>query len=270
MKRFDGKRVVVTGSTRGLGRVMAERFAGEGASVAVTGRSGRDVENVLRDIRKDGGSATGRAADLSNVDEALEFITWAIDDLGGVDILVNNAGTSIPAPFLDVTQDDIDFQFNLLFKSPYVMTQRAVRWMVDNASNGSVIFITTVGATAVHPDRNVYDSLKRGLECLTMCLGAELGPQGIRVNAVSPGAIPIRPGDSPKTWGTFNQITPIRRFGTADDIASAALFLASEEAGYICGQTLLVDGGLAGRMPLPPDFDLMSGVSPSDPAQRDA
>ena len=194
MKRFDGKRVVVTGSTRGLGRVMAERFAGEGASVAVTGRSGRDVEKVLRDIRKDGGSATGRAADLSNVDEALEFITWAIDDLGGVDILVNNAGTSIPAPFLDVTQDDIDFQFNLLFKSPYVMTQRAVRWMVDNASNGSVIFITTVGATAVHPDRNVYDSLKRGLECLTMCLGAELGPQGIRVNAVSPGAIPIRPG----------------------------------------------------------------------------
>ena len=248
---------------------MAERFAKEGATVAVTGRRGEDVENALRAIRKDGGSATGRQADLSSVHEAMDFMAWAIDDLGGMDILVNNAGTSIPAPFLDVTQDDIDFQFNLLFKSPYLMTQQAVRWMVDNASNGSVIFISTVGATAVHPDRNVYDSLKRGLECLTMCLGAELGPHGIRVNTVAPGGIPIRPGDSPEGWGAFDQLTPIRRFGTADDVASAVLFLASDEAGYICGQTLLVDGGLAGRMPLPPDFDMQSGVSSRDPAERD-
>ncbi|MCY3802112.1 MAG: SDR family NAD(P)-dependent oxidoreductase [Chloroflexi bacterium] len=251
MNRFDGKRVIVTGATRGLGRIMAERFAGEGASVAVTGRRKRDVEQAVCDIREGGGRAAGLAADLSNVDEAVEFIDWAIDDLGGVDILVNNAGGSTPSPFLEVSVEDVDFQFNVMFKSPYVMTQRAVRWMVENGAHGSVIFISTVGATAVHPDRNVYDSLKRGLECLTTCLGAELGPQGIRVNGVAPGAIPIRPGDTPETWGRFDQITPIRRWGNADDIASATLFLASEEAGYICGQTLLVDGGLAGRMPMP-------------------
>ena len=178
MNRFDGKRVVVTGSTRGLGRTMAERFAGEGASVAVTGRRERDVEEAVGGIREIGGSATGRAADLSNVDEAMEFIDWAIDDLGGVDILVNNAGGSIPSPFLEVTPEDIDFQFNVMFKSPYVMTQRAVRWMVENGAHGSVIFISTVGATAVHPDRNVYDSLKLGLECLTMCLAAGAGSAG--------------------------------------------------------------------------------------------
>ena len=269
MGRFDGNRVVVTGSTRGLGRVMAEQFAGEGATVAITGRRSRDVENALRAIRDDGGSAIGRPADLSSTKDAIEFMTWAIDDLGGVDILVNNAGTSIPGPFLDVSQDDIDYQFDLLFKSPYLMTQQAVRWMIENGSGGSVIFISTVGATAVHPDRNVYDSLKRGLECLTLCLGTELGPENIRVNAVAPGAIPIRPGDTPEGWAAFDELTPIRRFGSAGDIASAVLFLASDEAGYICGQTLLVDGGLAGRMPLPPDFNMRSGVSPLDPAERD-
>ena len=269
MKRFDGKRVVVTGSTRGLGRVMAERFAGEGASVAVTGRSGRDVENVLRDIRKDGGSATGRAADLSNVDEALEFINWAIDDLGGVDILVKQRRHEHSGAFS--RRDPGRYRFPV---------QSAVQVALRDDPTGRPLD----GRQRLERKRHFHYHRRRN--------GGASGPQRLRLAQARPrmpddvfgsGAGAARntgqrgvarrhtdpSGRLAKNLGHVqsDHADSTLRHGGRHSLGRSlsgkrrgGIYMRADSAGR---------RGLAGRMPLPPDFDLMSGVSPSDPAERD-
>jgi NAD(P)-dependent dehydrogenase (short-subunit alcohol dehydrogenase family) len=225
-RRLEGKTALVTGSTRGLGRTIAEWLAREGASIIVSGREADAVAASVQAIRALGSDAVGIPADLAVLSDTERLAGEALTHAPGLDILVNNG------------------------RSPFVLNQRIAKHMIDKGIQGRIVNISTIGARACHTDALVYDAAKGAVEVMTRNMAFELGPYGISVNCVAPGNIADRPGSPPAEWWDHGaKKIPLGRIGKADDIAAAVLFFCLPETGFTTGQTLLVDGAHDSYLP---------------------
>jgi glucose 1-dehydrogenase len=247
--RLAGKVAIVTGSGSGIGRAIAEQFAREGASIVVDYRDHVDQANATRTkIEAVGSKAIMVAADVSKLEDCADLVAQAWQQLGGCDLLVNNAGIEKSAAFLDVTEADYDAVLNVNLKGAFFLTQAFVRRLREAKRPGAVINVSSVHEDMVFPNFSTYCASKGGLRMLMRDLAVELGPLGITVNNIAPGAIntPINASllaDKPKLNALLTNI-PLGRLGEPEDVAGVALFLASADAAYVTGSTYFVDGGL--------------------------
>jgi NAD(P)-dependent dehydrogenase (short-subunit alcohol dehydrogenase family) len=242
--RLEGKTAVVTGATSGIGRAIAEAFAREGARVVVVGRDERRGNEVVTGIERDGGTARFIRADLSRREEAERLAAEATGTYGGVDVLVNNAGTFAFAPTAVTDEASFDAMMDTNVKGPFFLTAALAPAMAERG-RGKVINITTAAAHAGVAGGAAYGASKAALALLTRSWAKEFGPAGVNVNAISPGPIET-PGTEAMGDG-FGQIVssiPVQRPGRADEVAAAAVYLASGEADFVHGASLAVDGGM--------------------------
>jgi NAD(P)-dependent dehydrogenase (short-subunit alcohol dehydrogenase family) len=238
--RLGGRRAVVTGAARGIGAEIARSFAGEGARVAVIDVA--DAKPIADEI--DG--LAGRA-DLADADAARDAIEAAVDALGGVDILVNNAGILRLTPLLDITPEEWDAVFAVNTRAALIATQVAAGWMIKDATGGSIINLASMGGKVGEPGQAHYAASKAAVISLTQVAARELGPHGIRVNAICPGFVLTDMGaDSrtPEMVAAWSARSPLGRLAEPRDVANMALFLASAESGYCTGQAFNVTGGM--------------------------
>src|SRR5215211_3770379 len=241
--RLSGKTALVTGSTRGLGRTIAEWLAREGANIVVSGREPDRVQASVEAINAIGVEAIGIPADLARIDEAHRLAEETLAAVPRLDILMNNAGMSIRGNFWDVTDDEWAYQVNVNYRSPYILAQHAAKHMIEQGIHGRIVNTSTIGARACHTDAAVYDSAKGAVETMTRNMAYELGPHGITVNCVAPGNIAERPGAEPaEWWESAARKIPFGRVGRAEDIAAAVVFFCLPESEFTSGQTLLIDG----------------------------
>lgn len=235
----------MTGSTRGIGRTIAEWLAREGANIVVSGRKPDAVEQSVAAMRVLGVASWGVAADLARVSEAHHLAEETLRLVPQLDILVNNAGMSIRGHFWEVSDSEWEEQVNVNFRSPFVLAQHAAWHMIKRGGGGRIVNISTIGAHAAHKDAAVYDSAKGAVEVMTRNVAFELAPHGISVNCVIPGAIAYRPGAAPRpeAWASALGNIPSGRLGRAEGIAPAVRFFCLPETEFTTGQSLLVDGG---------------------------
>ena len=250
-RRLAGKIALVTGSTRGIGRTIAEWLARDGANLVVSGREADAVEAAAEELRALGVEVIGVTADLSRVPEAHRLGEETLARVERLDILVNNAGMSIRGPFWDVTDADWEYQVNVNYRSPFILAQHAARHMRQHGIRGRIVNTSTVGVHRCHRDAAVYDSAKGAVETMTRNMGYELGPDGITVNCVIPGPIADRPGaPEPRPfWDRITPFVPAGRLGRGEDIAAAVVFFCLPESEFTTGQSLLIDGGYAAPLP---------------------
>lgn len=241
--RLEGKTALVTGSTSGIGKAIAEAFAAEGASVVVSGRDERRGREVLDAISSTGGSAAFVQGDVSTAAGARRLAEQAAAEFGGVDLLVNNAGFFAFGPSETVEEADFDSMIGTNVKGAFFLTASLAPAMAENGG-GKVVNITTMAAHAGMPGAAVYGASKAALSLLTKSWAAEYGPRGVNVNEISPGPVET-PGSLAMGEG-FQQIiatVPVKRAASPEEIAAAAVYLASEDADYVHGTTLAIDGG---------------------------
>ena len=249
MSRFTGKVAIVTGSSSGIGQAIAVRLGSEGASVVIDYLSHPEgAQETRTKVESAGGKGIVVQADVTKTAEVQNMVEQAYSQLGGCDILVNNAGVEKHAPFLEATEADYDLVLETNLKAAFFLTQRFCQKLADAKKPGRVINISSVHEDMVFPNFASYCAAKGGMRMLMRDLAMELGPLGITVNNVAPGAIntPINASllaDKPKLDALLNNI-PLGRLGTPDDVAGIVAFLASDEGAYVTGSTYFVDGGL--------------------------
>jgi glucose 1-dehydrogenase len=247
--RLAGKTAIVTGSASGIGQGIALRFASEGANVVIDDRSQSEAgEETRAKAERFGVKAILVVADVSKIADTENLVEQAWSQLGGCDVLVNNAGVEKHAGFLDVTEGDYDTVLDVNLKGVFFLTQAFARRLRDEKMRGCVVNISSVHEDMVFPNFATYCVSKGGVRMLMRDLAVELGPMGIRVNNIAPGAIstPINTAlleDKPKLEALLKNI-PLGRLGAVEDVAGLAAFLASDEAAYVTGSTFVVDGGL--------------------------
>lgn len=239
------RRALVSGGARGIGRAIATRLAAEGWVVGVLDVSRSEAEAAAAGI--DG--AVGLGADIS--DEA--SVEAALDVFGGpLDLVVNNAGIVRFGPLIDLPVDDFAAVARVNLVGTFTMARAAARRMRDSQVRGSIVNITSMNGVAPGPNGGAYGATKAGIALLTQQMAIEWGPLGIRVNAIAPGLILAGMSDpiysDPEIREARESKVPLGRLGTADDIASLVVFLASAESSYITGQNILVDGGVTMSM----------------------
>jgi glucose 1-dehydrogenase len=246
---LQNKVAIVTGSGSGIGQSIAIRLASEGATVVVDYRSHPEqADDTKAKCEACGGKAITIQADVSVLADIQRLIDETYKQLGRCDILVNNAGIEIEAPFWDVTEKDYDAVLNVNLKGAFFLTQAFVRRLRDAKLPGRVINISSVHEDMVFPHFSTYCVSKGGIRMLMRDLAVELGPLGITVNNIAPGAIatPINTKllDSKPELNALLANIPLGRMGTPEDVAGVALFLASDDGAYCTGSTFIVDGGL--------------------------
>jgi NAD(P)-dependent dehydrogenase (short-subunit alcohol dehydrogenase family) len=243
-ERLQGKKALVTGSTSNIGRAIAEAFAAEGAHVVVSGRNAQRAAEVVEGIRARGGRADFVQADLDGSEQASRALAErASSVLGGrLDILVNNAGIYPPSTTTTTDEETFDQVYAVNVKAPYFLTA-AVAPAMARDGGGSIINLGSWIARLGIPISALYSSTKGAVETLTRAWAAEFGPQGVRVNAISPGVVhePV-PGRTFAGEVMMNG-TPAGRAGRPQDVAQAAVYLAGDEAAFVHGIVLDVDGG---------------------------
>ncbi len=248
--RFQNKVVLVTGAGHGIGRAIAERFAAEGARVAVNDVSEQRVKEVVQAI---GPHSLPLVADVSRKAAVDEIFDQILERFGTLDILVNNAGLINEARhFLDGDEAWWDRVQNVNLKGAFLCSHRAAHIMARRRA-GVILNVSSGGATRAHRGNVAYDASKGGIEAMTRAMALDLAPYGIRVNAVVPGV--IRTYDlSDEAAHERGQVVPLGRMGNGEDLAGPAVFLASDDARYITGECLVVDGGvLAQQRSVPVD-----------------
>jgi glucose 1-dehydrogenase len=243
--RLPGKVAVVTGAASGIGRGTALRFAREGADVVVADLNEAGLEETAQRIRDLGRRVVAQPTDVRDRSQVDRLVERAVDELGGCAIMVANAGVGSGAPFLDTTDEQYDRIMDTNLRGVYYCGQAAGRAMVKAGTGGSIINIASTYAEVTAPRSTAYSASKGGVRMLTKGMAVELGPHGIRVNCLGPGW--IRTGMNPLTdearVGRILEGVPLGRIGTPDDVAGAALFLASDDAAYVTGIIVFVDGG---------------------------
>ena len=243
MNEFDGKLVVVTGASRGLGLGCAQAFAARGAEVLMVARGADELEQAAASIRAAGGQARALPCDVTDA----AAVTALFDALPRCDVLVNNAGGNRPMPFVDVPLETLDHLLDLNVRSMFVTAQAAARAMLRAGNGGAIVQMSSQMGHVGAPNRTVYCMTKWAIEGLTKAMAVELAPRQIRVNAVAPTYIetPLTQpffADPAFREDTLRRI-PLGRIGTIDEVSAAVLFLASPAASLITGSSLLVDGG---------------------------
>jgi len=244
--RFEGKVALVTGGNSGIGRAVAERLVGEGARVVVVGRKRETVDATAAAL---GAAAHGIVADTSKLAD-LDRVIAATRDFGGgrLDVVFANAGFATFGPLAAMTEEAWDGMFDVNVKGVYFTVQKAVPLM---RAGGAIVLNASVAAGKGNPVGSIYGASKAAVRSFGRTIAAELVERGIRVNVVSPGPIetpifdrmmtPEQVAELKVAWAARN---PMKRFGTTDEVAAAVLFLASDDASYVTGVDLLVDGGV--------------------------
>jgi len=247
--RLQGKVALVTGSGQGIGRAIAVRLAQDGARVVVEDRDNTPAaEQTLALVREAGSDGCVLSGDIADAAADRRVIAQAVQAMGRVDILVNNAGIERRAPFAEVTEADYDAVLGVNLRGAFFVTQAFVRHVAERGDDGVVVNVSSVHEELPFPHFASYAASKGGLKMLMRDLAIELAPLGIRVNNIAPGAIqtPINAAlmAQPEKLAALMGNIPLKRLGTPEDVANAAAFLVSDEAAYITGTTLYVDGGL--------------------------
>lgn len=244
MGKLDGKVAIVTGASKGIGAAIAEELALEGASVVVnyaTSKQGADV--VVDKITKAGGKAIAVGADVSKPEEIATLIDATVKAFGGkIDVLVNNAGVYGFTPVGSITPEEVDRHFNLNVRGLLLTTQAAVPHFPE--TGGSVINIGSAVGRNPSAGMTVYSATKGAVDALSIGLGKELGPKGIRVNSLNPGPVATEgTAGFEEMFEQFKSQIPLGRIGTPKEIGTAAVFLASDDSKLMTGETLTVAGG---------------------------
>jgi len=252
MFSFEGKKALVTGGGRGIGRAIALAFARQGADVALAARGRDELDAVAGEIRALGRKAFIHVVDLADTDRAVNMVNAAAGALGSLDILVNNAGgiTEVPGsmgPLAEATVDAFDAMYALNVRTPLFAAVAACRLMSRQGNGGAILNIVSIDALFPAPTEGIYGSAKAAVVNLTKVLAYEAGKDRIRVNAIAPGVIDtrlteqwLRTEDQRADRASFY---PLNRVGIPDDIAGAAVYLCSDEAEWVSGNVLYVTGG---------------------------
>jgi glucose 1-dehydrogenase len=251
-----GKNVLVTGGTSGIGQAIAVRFAEHGANVAINyvraaeeaAETEEQVRVCLARVRQRGVRDVLVRGDVSKEDDIVAMLESTIDGLGGIDILVNNAGIQISSPSHELSTADFDKVLGVNLRGAFLCAREAVKHFLATGTRGVIINVSSVHQLIPKPNYLAYSTSKGGMENLTQTLALEYAAQGIRVNAIAPGATvtPINRAwtDDPVKRAMVESHIPMGRAGTAGEMAGVTCFLASADAAYITGQTIFVDGGL--------------------------
>lgn len=257
MKGLRGKTVLVTGATSGIGQAIALRLAEEGCNVAINYRSQPDAAEATRqeamaracdDIERCDVKALIVKGDVSKEEDVVAMVQQTVDFFGGLDVLVNNAGIQTDSPSHDLSVDSFDKVISVNLRGSFLCARETIKHLLTQGKAGSIINISSVHEIIPRPQYLSYSISKGGMGNLTKTLALEYAAQGIRVNAVAPGATitPINSDwtEDPDKQAEVESHIPMNRAGTSEEMAAAVAFLASDEAAYITGQTLFVDGGL--------------------------
>ena len=247
---FSNKRVLVTGASSGIGAGIARGFGASGARVLVQYRGNpAGARQTIAQIEEAGGIGSSYQADLRS-ERAIDALYEQMDTLwGGIDILVNNAEIVHKGSALETTADYWDNTMNINLRAPYLLSRHAARRMIEAGTGGHIVNITSVAGTRSAEYSSAYSASKAALDSLTRILALEWAPHGIRVNAVGPGVVPVE-RQQERLHAMADQWMahiPLGRYGTPDDVAAVTLFLCSEGASWITGQTYLCDGGALAR-----------------------
>jgi NAD(P)-dependent dehydrogenase (short-subunit alcohol dehydrogenase family) len=255
------KRVIVTGSGTGIGREIALEYFRQGASVAFHySHSADGAMSAVAEARRLGGRAEAFRADFNQIDQVQRFADEAMAFLGGIDILVNNAGITFNKPFLEVTAEQFTMMYNVNIRAQFFLTQKVVAKMLEQ-HKGAICNLTSIHGVAGAPEHSVYAGTKGAIIAYTRSLAVELACRGVRVNAVAPGWVNVEnyynvlPGfNEADAAERAKDTVPIARPGKPLDIARLVVFLCSDDAEYIVGQTIVADGGSTALMSLMTDF----------------
>lgn len=260
MTRLHGKVAIVTGGARGIGAAIARRFAGEGARVVIVDVDAVAGEQTAATIEAGGGAAFFVPADVSDAGQVHAFLERTLQAYGRLDILVNNAaiahGPAMTRHFLETPHEMWRRLLSVHLDGLFFCSQGAAQIMVRQGQGGSIINLSSGGAVQAHRSMMAYDTTKGGIEAATRAMALDLAPWRIRVNALRPGAILVesRIPVGPEASIAPGDIIPWGRLGVAEDLAGPAAFLASDDAEYVTGHVLTVDGGLTAQL-RPPGYD---------------
>ena len=248
-KCLEGKVALVTGASSGIGRATAVRLGREGATVGVNYRSDEDgAREAVRKIEEAGGKAVGIQGDISVEDDAKRLVRETIEAFGDLDILVNNAGVQTKSPFLEMSLEEWQKVISVDLTGTFLVSREALGHMVGRGG-GVIVNMSSVHQRIPWPNFAHYATAKGGMKLLTETLAMEFASRGVRVNAVAPGAIetPINAEkfEDPEQRKEVEAMIPWNRVGQPEEVAACVAFLASDEASYITGHTLFVDGGMS-------------------------
>jgi len=260
-QRLAGKRALVTGADTGIGREIALEFARQGADVVLHySHHKENAEAAVEEIKAMGRRTTSLGADFDDLNQATALAKQAIQFLGSVNCLVNNAGITFNRSFLEIEPEQFDKLFNVNFRAQFFITQKLVKNMLEH-EGGAICNLSSIHGLQGAPEHSAYAATKGAIIAYTRALGVELAHRGIRVNAIAPGWITVEnyykiiPGftEEQAKKDAYNAV-PTARYGVPLDVARLAAFLCGDEAGFIVGQTLVLDGGTTSLMSLMADF----------------
>jgi 3-oxoacyl-[acyl-carrier protein] reductase len=243
--RLANKVAIVTGSGRGIGREMALRFAAEGARVVVADLDRERAGAVAAEVRAAGGTARAAHVDITDPERVEALVQDTLAHFDRLDVLVNNAGVGLNKPFLDTTLDEWNRQLRVNLTGTFLCAQAAARVMVEQGG-GRIVNIASISGQRGGQGRAAYGAAKAGVILLTRVMAVELAGRGVAVNAIAPGPVVTEMSNGTHTEATrrsYHDRIPLHRYGREKEIAAAAVFLASDEASFITGHTLNVDGG---------------------------